>query len=933
MIDEFGKFLEYSSKNDLDEMFFFQELAEFCNSEEHDTILITTLHQNYSSYAKGLSHSQKSEWDKVKGRFLELAFDEPVEQLLFFAAQKLSQILLPEELVNSFEKLINALKKCKLISKNNDKTTYQELFPLDPLSADILTKSLQRYGQNERSLFSFLESSELEVKKLSKKFFSVSDCFDYLINNLSQEIQDGEKNPFKPQWKAAIIALEKAEFLFEDNYEKAADILKTICLVNIFSGQSGELNDSILEVYLKVVLDIENPKFYLDKLCNSGIIKYSNYRNKYNFIEGTDVDIETELINATRFIEHDFSISSRLKQFLELGIIPAKKIQFEVGTPRLFEFKFVDNLEIQEAHGEIDGHINLLFSNQLKKDAVVEFSNNASPNQIFVLFDNIDKIKNTLIEIDKIDYTINKYSSDKVAKRILNEEKQFRYRLLEALVSKALFANNKSVLWIWNGDEIDITSTKIFNRFLSKVSKISYPETPTYINEMVNKEYLSSPILTARKALLKRMIKYGEKENLGFDQKKYPPQKTIYLSLLKNTGIHRKESSIWGYYEPKENSFKSLWNKSIDFIKSSQNSSLSIDKFYEQLKGEEIKLKQGFLDFWIPIILIIKKEDYSLYHENGEYIPHLSHDVLDLIYKSPKKFKIKGLSDNGINSNYLNFYKELTGFNDSNVKGLESSYITIYSNFLKFYRGLPDFSKKTNQLSKEVIEVRNAISTAKDPENALFDKIPAALGYHNIQENNQLKNFVSDLKNAIRSLRTVYEELVDNIYCQITSYFDKDFKSFSDYKKFILNQFESIKPDSIVDSKLKLFHSRLISKMDMKTPYIEGLIDVILGKRLDKVQDQDLTIINQRLIGNFETLISLIDIHKLKVESSEQVYNLKIITKDADVNLNSNLIISKNKNQEIEKLQDEISAILGVDSNVNRVALIKLLEKELKNNE
>ena len=355
---------------------------------------------------------------------------------------------------------------------------------------------------------------------------------------------------------------------------------------------------------------------------------------------------------------------------------------------------------------------------------------------------------------------------------------------------------------------------------------------------------------------------------------------------------------------------------------------MSIDKFYEQLKGEGIKLKQGFLNFWIPIILIIKKEDYSLYHENGEYIPHLSHDVLDLIYKSPKKFKIKGLSDNGVNSNYLNFYKELTGFNDSNVKGLESSYITIYSNFLKFYRGLPDFSKKTNQLSKEVIEVRNAISTAKDPESALFDKIPAALGYHNIKENSQLDNFVSDLKNAIRSLRTVYEELVNNIYCQITSYFDKDFKSFSDYKEFILNQFESIKPDSIVDSKLKLFHSRLISKMDMKTPYIEGLIDVILGKRLDKVQDQDLTIINQRLIGNFETLISLIDIHKLKVESSEQVYNLKIITKDADINLNSNLIIPKNKNQEIEKLQNEISAILGVDSNVNRVALLKLLEKE-----
>jgi len=37
------------------------------------------------SYAYSLSKTQQQEWTKVKGRFREITFNEPVEQLLFLA--------------------------------------------------------------------------------------------------------------------------------------------------------------------------------------------------------------------------------------------------------------------------------------------------------------------------------------------------------------------------------------------------------------------------------------------------------------------------------------------------------------------------------------------------------------------------------------------------------------------------------------------------------------------------------------------------------------------------------------------------------------------------------------------------------------------------------------------------------------------------------
>ena len=66
-IDEFGKFLEYASKNNPEkEMYFIQQLAEFVNDIDRNIILLTTVHQAIDSYAYQLNDSQRSEWTKVK---------------------------------------------------------------------------------------------------------------------------------------------------------------------------------------------------------------------------------------------------------------------------------------------------------------------------------------------------------------------------------------------------------------------------------------------------------------------------------------------------------------------------------------------------------------------------------------------------------------------------------------------------------------------------------------------------------------------------------------------------------------------------------------------------------------------------------------------------------------------------------------------------
>ncbi len=169
IIDEFGKFLEYASKNNPEqELFFIQQLSEYVNDVNKNIFFITTLHQDFSAYSFSLSNTQQQEWDKVKGRLKELTFNEPVEQLLFLASERLNEVTEIKNTSNkSDRKLFEVIKESRVFPLKDyfNIEIAQKINPLDLLSVSLLTVALQKYGQNERSLFSFIEAgSKIKAK-------------------------------------------------------------------------------------------------------------------------------------------------------------------------------------------------------------------------------------------------------------------------------------------------------------------------------------------------------------------------------------------------------------------------------------------------------------------------------------------------------------------------------------------------------------------------------------------------------------------------------------------------------------------------------------------------------------------------------------------------------------------------------------------------
>lgn len=146
VIDEFGKVLEHAAKNNPEkELYFLQKFAEFVNAPSRDILLLTTLHQNFGSYAQKLTETQKNEWTKVKGRFKEITFVEPIEQLLFLASKQLYGD--KKKCTNSnIEALYKLAEETKFVSNAFSVETAMTLCPLDSFSAFAITSAIQRYG-------------------------------------------------------------------------------------------------------------------------------------------------------------------------------------------------------------------------------------------------------------------------------------------------------------------------------------------------------------------------------------------------------------------------------------------------------------------------------------------------------------------------------------------------------------------------------------------------------------------------------------------------------------------------------------------------------------------------------------------------------------------------------------------------------------------
>ena len=937
VIDEFGKYLEYASQNAPEkELYFIQQLSEFANNPDHNIIFITTVHQNFDAYAFSLGGAQKQEWTKVKGRFREITFNEPVEQLLFLAAEHLKDYSVDKKVEPEIKSALSIAKRSKAFNINADYAAEvsSKLFPLDLLSANALTLSLQKYGQNERSLFSFLESTDhTGINNFNRKnnpFYNLSCVYDYLTFNFYSFI-NSRYNPDFAAWSAVKSSLEEVERLFDTDVSEYSKILKTIGLLNITAAAGSDLGKEFLIKYAGLCLGIPNAEKLIDNLENKKVILYRNYSKRYILFEGTDLDISSALIEAGNKVSEISDIATLLKRYYQLPPVFAKSYSYLNGTPRLFEYKISEYPISEVPLEEVDGFINLIFNEKLSINEIKKESAEEKEAIIYGFYKNSKTIRNLLFEIEKTRKVIEENEDDKVAVKELNNIFFHQKNLLNHYILNNLYSKNSDLIWIYKGEIISITSKKDFNKQLTQICYQVYDKTPEFKNELVNKHKISSSIHTAKKNYLKALVNNWNLPDLGFDSEKFPPEKTIYLTLLKGNGITLYSEEVNKTVQVSKNSsFKHLWKYSVDFLNSAKESRRKISEFSEPLTKRPFKLKQGVIDFWIPSFLFIKRDDFALFSENG-YIPYITDEVLELIIKNPENYEIKTFDIEGVKLNIFNSYRVFLNQN-SKQKLDNQTFIETIKPFLTFYRGLPEYSRNTKRLKKETLAIRDAIANSKDPEKSFFEDFPLALNYStdSLQKSKpKLQSYINELQDAIRELRTCHDRLINSFEEFIQDEFIGEKLEFEEYKSKLQSRFKTLKKHLCLPHQ-KTFIQRLDSELDDKKAWLSSIAQAVIGKPLETIKDEEEILLYDKFKTLIHDLDNLTNISQSDMdEEHEDVFGIEVSSFVDGIN-KSLIRLPKTKKKEVSKIEDLIKSKLSKDKSLNIAALASILKELLQ---
>ena len=702
--------------------------------------------------------------------------------------------------------------------------------------------------------------------------------------------------------------------------------------MNITSHAGAVLDKQFMINYAKDCLEIKNAKVLLADLEKNQIIHYRNYSKRFILFEGTDLDIESALIEAGGKIEEVSDIVTLLNKYYQLPPVVAKKVMYETGTPRLFEYKISDYPINTIPYGEIDGYINLIFNEKNISNEIRDHSANNEEAILYCYYRNSKSIKDLLFEIEKTKKVIDENRDDKVAVKELNNIILHQQNLLTHKILNNFTGTRSEVIWFFRGELIQIRNKKEFNSKLSDICNVVYNMTPIFNNELVNKHKISTSIHSAKGKYYNALVTNWDKPQLGFEPGKFPPEKTIYLSLLESNNIKLYADEITLDYTPNDNNrFNLLWNLSLQFLDSAKTSRRKVSEFVELLSKRPFKLKQGVIDFWAPSFLFIKRDDFALFKDNI-YIPFITDDILDLMVKNPEDFEIKTFAIEGVKLDIFNSYRL---FLNQNSKGKLSNtnFIETIKPFLTFYKDLPEYSKNTKRLSKEALDIRNAISNSKDPEKTFFEDFPAALNYSiNLikASGKDLQKYIVKLQNAIRELRTCYDELINRVELFIQSDIVGEELPFEEYKSAIQYRYKKLRRHLLLPAQ-KTFVLRLDSEIDDKKAWLNSLAQALINTTLDKIKDEDEILFFDKFKSMILDLDSLTSLSKSDFkEEKEDVFDLQI--NSFFDGISKKLVrLPKNKREEVINIQLELKKNLSKDNSLNIAALTNLLKEMLKN--
>jgi hypothetical protein len=724
IIDELGRMLEHAASSaEESELGVLQDLAELAQrSGDRPFVLIGVLHQAFGHYAALLHAARRDAWAKVQGRFRDLVFLETPVQLLQMLATAIAQrrTRAADVLVDQVRSAALRAAAAGAVPAGMTEDAYVQCAlmatPLHPVAWTALPYLFRRFAQHERSLFSYLSSSEpFGFRELSERaaVITLPDVFDYVAANLGPALV---LQAHGRRWAEAFELLERADFLDADDRR----VLKTIALLAAL-GDAGHLQpreELIVAALTTNAADEPGVRAALERLVRASVLTFRRFNHTYHLWDGSDIDLEARLAEARSVVAAapDPGLAATLCQYLPPRPFIARRHSSVTGALRYFETRYLDHLPTMDelpppnpATGA-DGLV-LVYLPPTPGDAAVAETWACSeamanrPDILIAVAQKTGRLAEVVIELralERLRETLPELRGDAVARR----ELVARIAEVEAAVGQAvqLALQPGTVRWFHAGQPRDDGGRPAdLSRLVSTIADRLYHATPHVRNELINRRTLSSAAAAGRRSLIEAMLTKANEERLGIAG--FPPEASMYASLLHATGLHRRMAGVWRALE--EHIFRPLPEP------------VGVDVLGATLARPPYGVMPGVFPVLFAAFLLAGAGEVALYRE-GAFLPEPGIADFEVLMRRPELFAVAGFRIRGARRAVLERF--------ARGLGVPPAILPVTRALLRAVRHAPEHARRTRRLAPATLAVREACERATSPEQLLFLDLPAALG-------------------------------------------------------------------------------------------------------------------------------------------------------------------------------------------------------------
>lgn len=873
IIDELGKFLEFAAMNpDRQDIYFLQRLAEAAiHSGDSPLFVFGILHQGFHAYAEHLTPAAQREWEKVAGRFAELLFHQPLEQIALLVSEALgiSEKELPRTVVEQSRAAMDRVLALNWygpgVSSGALRTTAHRLYPLHPSVLPVLVRLLSRFGQHERSLFSFLFSQEpfglmsfAEKAVAPGNYYRLDHLYDYARSTFGHRLTF---QSYRSHWNH----IESLVSSFATEHELELRVLKTVGILNLLDSD-GLLatEDSLALALASETATGSHVKRAIASLKARHVLYNRGAAGGFCLWPHTSVNLERAYDAARDAIGTASRIAPLLTGQLETRPIVARRHYIQTGNLRYFEIEYRATGDVasppRAAKDSPDGRI-IVFLCETDEDHKRALSDARNPafrhdNVLVAVPKPLQGLAGLVHEAHRWKWVAHNvpelnhdtYAANEVSRQVAAAERVLDARL-QTFLGLRQFSGRSELRWFHKGEPTAIDGARDLLSRLSEICDAVFRDAPRIKNELVNRRQLSSAAAAARMRLIERSFSFPGEAYLGLDAATAPPEMSMYLSVIHAGGVHRKLGGIYRFSEPPTNdpcNLRPTFLRILDVLRKKQDSRVRVSDLLNQLYLPPFGVREGIGLLLLAVFSQLHENELAFY-ENGVFLRQTTGAEMHRLAKGPETFEIQYCKIAGVRSGLFEHLMRVL-LPERSTEG-KADVLDIVRPLCVFAADLPTYTQKTQRLTAVARAVRLALISAKEPAPLLFADLPRACGFEpfsatgRASERERVTQFVSTLKSAYDELKTAYGGLLHSIRDKMATAFDHR----TDTRPALRKAAESLVV-AINEPTLRALCLRFLDDRLGETEWTESIASLVCEKPPSKWLDGDVDTFAERVV-------------------------------------------------------------------------------------